>query len=113
LQIFGYLFLVLLPLSIWLWSMVLVGSGFVRSIPEMPWEFRLAARVTGPGRGDASSPLAVPVTLCCLALVNLSAPLILVGPFGPLSSVGAVAYLVAQLLWLARIRRAVRRAERH
>jgi hypothetical protein len=112
LQAFPFFFLVCFPLSLYVWPVVLVSSGFVRSVPEMPWEFRLAARMTGSERSESHAPFAEAGPLVLLAIINIPVPLILAGPYGPISSVAAVAYVVVHLLWLARIRRAVQRINR-
>jgi hypothetical protein len=96
---------------VWLWSLVLVYSGIVRKVSTMPWELRLAVRVQGDDEGKRAPWTSVLVLLGCLALINVQVPLILVGPYGPISSGAAITFVVAQLLWLARIRRAVRRTE--
>jgi hypothetical protein len=117
-QAVWYLFLFCLPVSVGLWSVLLVGGGFVNSVAAMPWEFRLAARVTGARKQDGRSVAllgrldGVWGPLFLLVFVNLSVPLILVGPYGSISSFAAAGYLVIQLSWLARIRRAIRRIGR-
>ena len=119
LQPFWAFFLILcLPTSVYLWAGFLVANGSVRSLPAMPWEFRLAARASGAKRDEGRSG---PVwgrfdwvwgLLFLLAFVNLVPLALLVRPYGPISFVSAAAYLLAQLCWLARIRRAVRRINR-
>lgn len=108
-QTVAFLFLVCLPVSVCLWSGAMVAGGYVASVPTMPWEFRLAVKATGAKRAESLAPMAVPGPLLLLAFFNLPVPLILVGPYGPISSAVAIAYVLVQLLWLARIRRAVRR----
>jgi hypothetical protein len=113
LQAFLLFFLFCLPVSvIYIWPAALVDGGFVRSVGEMPWEFRLAVRMTGVKKSAGFAPMAVAGPLLLLALVNLPVPLALIGLFGPISFVAAVAYVVAHLCWLARIRRAIRRTSR-
>jgi len=112
LQTIPLLFLFCLPLSVWLWSMVLVASGFVRNIPDMPWELRVAARVVGSDSGGGPSGLAVPVDLFCLAIVNSPVVFAFIGPYGPISEVAAATYVAVQVCSLVRVRRAVRRVDR-
>ena len=108
-QTMAFLFLICLPASMVVWAVVLVGVGFVRSVPSMPWEFRLAARVMEADRSRSAPILTVPVALFCLVVSNISAPLIFVSPYGPTSDSLAVMYLLVQLLWLDRVRRAAHR----
>jgi RHS repeat-associated protein len=65
---------------------------------------------TSSGDGSAYSPIAVAVVLLLLAFVNFVPVGLMVHPYGPISWVAAVLYVVAQLLWLRRIRRAVQHA---
>ena len=109
LQTFLFLFLVCFPLSVYLWSVLLVGGGFVRSIPEMPWEFRLAARITGAKRSEGFAAMAVAGPLVLLAIINSPVLFAIAGPYGLIGFLAAVSYVAVQLLWLARIRRAIRR----
>ena len=105
----AFLFLVCLPASVCLWTVAMVAGGYVTRVASMPWEFRLAVRATGAKRSEGFAPMDVPGPPLLLAFSNLAVPLILVGPYGPVSSVAAVAYVLVHLLWLVRIRRAVRR----
>jgi hypothetical protein len=113
LQAFLLFFLFCLPVSaIYVWPAALVDGGFVRSVGEMPWEFRLAVRMTGVKKSEGFAPMAVAGPLLLLAIINLLPVLLaVVGLYGPISFVAAVAYVVAHLCWLARIRRAIRRAD--
>ncbi|MGA3056767.1 MAG: hypothetical protein ABSE70_01825 [Candidatus Limnocylindrales bacterium] len=108
----GYLFLFCFPVSVYLWSGLMVAGGYVGSDAAMPWEFQLALRMRGVKRAEGFAPMTVPGLGLLLVFFNLPLPFFLVGPFGPATSVAVVAYVVVQLLWLARIRRAVRRINR-
>jgi hypothetical protein len=107
-----YLFFFCFPISVCLWSVSMVAGGYVDSVPPMPWEFRLAVRVTGARRAEGFAPMAVPGPLLLLGFANLPLPFFLVGSYGLIGSISAAAYVMAQLLWLMRIRRANRRANR-
>jgi len=111
-QAIVFLFLVAFPLSICLWAVILIGGGGVRSVAAMPPEFRLAASATGADSGQGPSGPAVPVTLFFLVVCNIVPVGLLVRPYGPISWVAAVVYVVVQSLWLVRIRRAVQRINR-
>jgi hypothetical protein len=109
-QVIGILFLICLPVSALGWAIALIGGGVVRDVHAMPMEFRLAARITGPlATGKVFQTVATGIGIWTFA--NLEVPLILIGPYGLISSGGAIVYVVVQLLWLERVRRAVR-AER-
>lgn len=112
LQAGGLVFVLFFPTSVFLWSILLIGSGFVRDIPAMPWELQLSAHIAGADRSEGSSPMAVPIALLCLALFNVVPLGLLVRPYGPVSWVAAVVYVVVQSLWLLRIRRAGQRINR-
>jgi hypothetical protein len=112
LQPLAFIFLFFFPVSCFVWSIMLIAAGRVRSLPDMPWEFRLAARVVGADKTESYSPLTAPVDGFFLALVNVVPLGLLVHPYGPISWVGAVVYVVVHVLWLVRIRRALRRVNR-
>ena len=112
LQTIPFLFLMCFPLSVYVWSVLLIEGGFVRVVPEMPWEFRLAARMTSAKRREGLAAMSVAGPLIPLAIINCPVPFFLVGLYGAVGSIAAAAYVVVHLLWLARIRRAIRRINR-
>jgi hypothetical protein len=111
LQAFPILFLVIFPSSVYLWSILLVDSGFIHDVARMPWEVRLAGRVAGLDRSGRRRGALV-VTIACLAFVNFPVAGVLVRPYGLVTSVAAATYVVVELAWLLRIRLAVRRIDR-
>jgi hypothetical protein len=112
LQVSALLFLLCFPASVVLWSVVLTGSGFVRNVAAMPRDFRLGLRFVDADKTGIVSPMTVPTGLFCLVVSNGTIPFLLKGQYGATSAALAIAYVVLQLLWLERIRRAAERSRR-
>jgi hypothetical protein len=109
LQTFPFFFFICFPLSIYVWSVLLLRGGFAASVVDMPWEFRLAARMTDTKPNGTFAPMAAAGPLVVLGIINSPVLIAFVGPYGPIGFVAGVAYIVVHLMWLLRIRRAIRR----
>jgi hypothetical protein len=62
----------------------------------------------GQDKAAADATQTVITGIFLLAFFNLPVPLILAGPYGPISKAGTIAFVLGQVLWLERIRRAAR-----
>jgi hypothetical protein len=100
--------MMLVPLTLALWVETLAIAGAVPEIAKMPWEFRLVLRIAGEPKvieGPAFLAAAGPGAL--VLLLNAGPWFVLVGPYGLLSSILAVAFWVAEAAWLVRVRHAI------
>lgn len=99
--------LALLPVTMCLWAILLVGVGAVRSVSQMPWEFQLAARLAVDTKYEGPPWTVVPAAIIFLAFFNLPVPFAIFGPYGLEGPLAAVTYVLAQLGWLLRLRKAI------
>jgi hypothetical protein len=101
-----FIWVILAPISVYLWTLVFLGSSLSLELDEMPWEFRAAARMAGRKRSKAAHPFGIAAQVAFILLVNGLVPIILIRGHGALSAGAAIVYLVAHLGWLVRTWRA-------
>ena len=107
----AWFFLVAFPSSVYVWSAAVVGGGLIQSDRALPWEVRLSARMAGVKRDESDfAPMVVLGPALVVAFFNLSVPLALVGPYSPAAKAVVLAYVGVHLLWLRRVRRAIKQA---
>ena len=111
-QVVVFLFACAMPASLVAWTVVLTSAGWLRDPADQPRSFRFLAALF-----PASKPQPTPNWVGILVGVGFLAffnyvPLtgIVIWPFGWLGRVVIVVYLVAQVLWLMRVRQAIIRA---